>query len=97
MDRSKMFDDFQEYAQVLLASRIFHEYLMTVNALTAARKLENGEKPSVFPLTNVEPEYFCESWIKEYVVGGTEEWRENVFKYFIKLVVNYFSALNRDK
>ena len=94
--KPKTFTDFQEYAQLLLASRIFSEYLETKAILMATRNLEsmNGRNSSDFPAEDVEPESYVEHWIKEYMVGGTEEWRAGVSNYFMKLLGNYPNAMN---
>ena len=90
MYESKRMDDFQEYSQLLLASKIFNEYLETKATVAAARNLEiaRGRTKSYFP-ANVCPETYCDSWIAERVKGVEEDWKEGVFQYFIQLVVNY--------
>ena len=92
----KKFDDFKEYSQLLLESRIFSEYLETVATLAAARNLEfmSGKEVSDFPLGNVEPESYVERWIKNNVRGGTEEWKDGVGGYFLKLFANYSKAIS---
>ena len=93
--KRKQFDDFQEHSQLLLASRIFNEYLETRATIIAARRLErmNPKLHSNFPTQDMEPELFVDSWIKEYVYRASPEWKEGVFRYFIKLLVNYPNAM----
>ncbi|MHA1591098.1 MAG: hypothetical protein ACTSUP_01175 [Candidatus Heimdallarchaeaceae archaeon] len=97
MNRPKTFNDFQEYAQLLLASKIFHEFIEIRVVLAATRELEamgdHKRGVSDFPEEDIEPESFVENWIKENIIGGTKEWREGVSKYFIKLFVNYPNSL----
>lgn len=91
----RTFNDFQAYAQLLVASQMFNNYLGTRATLKMARKLEHksGRTYSCFPEGDVEPEWYAENWIKEHIVRGTEKWKESVFKYFINLLVNYSSEM----
>ena len=87
-------DDFQIYGQVVLANKIFTEYLQARSTLGAIRRLEihNKRKEFGFPDPFIEPERYAECWIKERVVGGTQEWKEGISDTFIKIYSEYYTA-----
>ncbi len=91
----KDFEEFQIQSMLLLASRMFNEYLSSRNCISIGRRLEfeSGVKKTVFPKRDMEPEYFAEQWLKENTSGGTQSWRDGILEFFTKLLINFPTVL----
>ena len=83
MDKIRTFKDFKNYAQLLAAHHILHDYLDLELVLSEIRDSTNCE------FSKIEPESYGEGWLKNNIVGVDKEWKDNAFSYFIDLLVNY--------
>ena len=98
MSKQKTSGEFKKYSQLLLATKIFNEYIDVMATLISIRRLNTmyARGAAHFPTENVEPEKYVEDWLNSNLICGDEDFRHGILEYFSKLFIDYFSNVDQN-
>ena len=77
------FNEFSRFSQLMAANKLLQEYL-SVSKVVAELNRNTSTK-----IDSVEPEFFAEGWLKACITGTDDEWKNQVFVFFIELLCGY--------